>query len=91
MTIYKIRHIESGLYSTGGVSPKWTKAGKTWNNIGHLKSHLRTYITANIAGRVSSREVIREMFYGWAIIPIKMVSEEPLDPVTILPDIEDAI
>lgn len=40
MKVYKIRDKNTGLFSTGGVSPKWTKTGKTWSCEGHLKSHL---------------------------------------------------
>lgn len=38
--LYKIRNKETGLFSTGGVAPRWTKLGKTWNSIGTFKSHL---------------------------------------------------
>jgi hypothetical protein len=38
--LYKIRNKETGLFSTGGISPNWTKLGKTWNSIGTFKSHL---------------------------------------------------
>ncbi len=37
---YKIKDTKTGLYSTGGVNPKFTKKGKVWNNIGHVKSHI---------------------------------------------------
>jgi len=39
MTVYKIRNPQ-GLFSRGGCLPKWSKKGKTWTNIGALKSHL---------------------------------------------------
>lgn len=38
--LYKIRNKKTGLFSTGGVAPRWTKLGKTWNSIGTFKSHL---------------------------------------------------
>ena len=37
---YKIKDITTGLYSCGGLQPVFNKRGKTWNNIGHVKSHL---------------------------------------------------
>ena len=40
MKVYKIRDRNTGLFSTGGVSPSWTKLGKTWNSEGALKNHL---------------------------------------------------
>ncbi len=39
--VYKIRRKTDGLYSTGGVYPKFTKIGKVWSSLGHLKSHMR--------------------------------------------------
>jgi hypothetical protein len=41
--VFRIRD-SNGLYSTGGQSPSFTKAGKTWSNIGHVKSHLRQFV-----------------------------------------------
>lgn len=35
---YKIRRIHDGLYSLGGVTPKFSKSGKRWNMSG-LKNH----------------------------------------------------
>lgn len=43
MKVFKIRD-ENGLFSTGGTSPSFTHAGKVWNNIGHVKSHLRQFL-----------------------------------------------
>ena len=39
MTIFKIRNA-AGLYSTGGMNPRWTKRGKTWVAMNHLTAHL---------------------------------------------------
>jgi hypothetical protein len=41
MTFYKIIDWNMGLFSCGGVNPRFSKIGKTWNNIGHLKCHLK--------------------------------------------------
>jgi hypothetical protein len=38
-SIYKIRDA-NGLFSTGGMNPSFTKKGKAWTNVGHVKSHL---------------------------------------------------
>ena len=40
MIIYKIQSKQTGLYSTGGVSPSFSKTGKVWKNIGHLRNHI---------------------------------------------------
>lgn len=37
--IIRVRN-EEGLYSKGGVFPKFTKKGKTWSSLGYLKNHL---------------------------------------------------
>ena len=37
---YKIRN-SSGMYSTGGDSPRFTRDGKTWSTLGRLKAHLK--------------------------------------------------
>jgi len=38
--IYKIRRRRDGLYSTGGAGPSFSKKGKTWDNLGHVSSHV---------------------------------------------------
>ena len=40
---WKIRKRGTGLFSTGGASPRFTKAGKIWATRGHIMAHLRTY------------------------------------------------
>lgn len=42
--LFKIRHRDTGLYSTGGQWPSWTRAGKTWSNLGTLRSHLAQHL-----------------------------------------------
>lgn len=39
MIIYRVRSKKTGLYSKGGTWPSFTKAGKIWKNIGHLRNH----------------------------------------------------
>lgn len=38
---YKIRRVSDGLYSMGGIIPKFIKSGKVWNSIGSLKNHFK--------------------------------------------------
>lgn len=40
MRVYKIRDKETGLYNTGGTGSYWSKQGRLWTGIGHLKQHL---------------------------------------------------
>lgn len=43
MTFYKLRHKETGLFSRGGTTPRFSKKGKTWNQIGHVRCHLAQF------------------------------------------------
>lgn len=45
--IYKIRDKDTGLYSGGGSFVRWSKNGKIWRNIGHLKNHLNIFVDYN--------------------------------------------
>ena len=40
MKIYKIQRISDGLFSTGGITPDFSKKGKIWSALGHVTSHL---------------------------------------------------
>ena len=40
MIIYRIKNKE-GKYSAGGYYPNFTKKGKIWKNIGHVKLHIQ--------------------------------------------------
>jgi hypothetical protein len=66
MKIYKIRHMQTGLYSAGGsYSPRWTKRGKTWNTMGHLKAHIRAI------AETRQGLTIRDMCF-WEVIEIEV-------------------
>lgn len=39
MKVYKIRNKE-GLFSTGGLYPRWKKVGKTWVALQHINAHI---------------------------------------------------
>lgn len=57
MKVYKIRD-ENGLYSTGGMEPDFTKGGKTWSNIGHVKNHLRQFIDSRRLEVYANAEIV---------------------------------
>jgi hypothetical protein len=40
ITVFKIKSTLTGLFSTGGSSPDWSKKGKTWSQRGHVSLHL---------------------------------------------------
>ena len=44
MKVYKIRDKETGLFSTGGLSPTWSRTGKVWQRIGHVRSHINQLV-----------------------------------------------
>lgn len=53
-TFYKIRHKKTGLFSKGGVYVNaegnnifWNKNGKTWDNIGTLRSHITAHLPSS--------------------------------------------
>lgn len=70
MKVYRIRD-ENGLYSTGGTNPDFTKGGKTWNNIGHLKNHLRQFFDAGGWKRVQP-----ELYANAEIVEIEIIESE---------------
>jgi hypothetical protein len=39
--VYRIRHEQTGLFSLGGHTPKWSESGKVWRSKGSLRNHLR--------------------------------------------------
>ena len=42
-TVYKIRHKETGLFSTGGMWHRFTTVGKVWSRINHVRAHLALF------------------------------------------------
>ena len=56
---FKIRDRETGLFSSGGTYPHFSKTGKVWSDIGHLKSHL---------------SLLREIPWNWEIITYVAIS-----------------
>ncbi|PGO60593.1 hypothetical protein [Priestia megaterium] len=53
MKAYKIRNKETGEFSRGGSSNIyiWSKTGKTWANIGHVKNHLHHFLNGDEKSR----------------------------------------
>ncbi|GJQ43958.1 MAG: hypothetical protein JETCAE03_34560 [Ignavibacteriaceae bacterium] len=80
--VYKIRHKKTGLFSTGGMSPKWTTKGKTWSAFNHIKTHLRQftrYTTENKDDGIMSTKVSFDKNLipkDWEVVKIKIVESE---------------
>ena len=41
MKVYKVQDMQTGLFSTGGYCPNWTRNGKIFSRLSAVKSHLR--------------------------------------------------
>lgn len=69
MKFYKIRDTETGLYSTGGVWPNWSKLGRTFNSIGHVRQHLSSYNSGSrMRETYKNAEIIElETIENWTI------------------------
>jgi hypothetical protein len=82
MKFYKIRNTKTGLYSTGGVWPRWSKLGRVFNTIGHLKSHLNPFRNDEFMKEAyKEAEVIElETIENW-IIPVQRFIEKGTDIV----------
>ena len=79
--LFKIRDKNTGLYSTGGMSPRWTKRGKTWNQLNHLKTHLRQFLQHPRKYNGSYMDVdwkilINNIPESWEVVKIKIVESE---------------
>lgn len=50
---YKIRRRSDGLFSSGGMYPRFGPKGKTWSSIGLLNQHLALFkeYSVNVEGR----------------------------------------
>lgn len=72
MKVYRIRD-KDGRYSSGGTDPDFTKAGKTWANIGHVKNHIRQFM---------GRHRISEIYDDAEIVEIE-VEEKDLKTMSI--------
>ena len=69
ITIYKIRNKE-GLYSKGGCSGiNFSKRGKTWNNIGHVKSSLCSLIYFDY----KNKTIINNIPDDWIVIEMSSI------------------
>lgn len=69
MKSFKICDTATGLFSTGGDEPRWSKTGKVWRTIGHVKLHLQ-----HLCWRFeypSTAEVIEFTFSETASTPVR--------------------
>ncbi len=76
--VFKIRNTRTGEYS--GPGHRWSKQGKAWSNIGHLKNHLHY---AN--GKYDEGNCVLEV-YELAMVPVA----EPQTLDSVLAELEQA-
>ena len=76
--LYKIRDVNTGLFSTGGMDPNWTTKGKTWTGLGPLKSHLRQFVTYEQLknGQTDYHTQINKIPENWEVVKIKFIESE---------------
>ena len=59
---FRIQHKVTGKFCDGGLYNQWSKKGKTWNSLGHL----RTFLTSCLRDRRDHKS--RFDFENWMII-----------------------
>ena len=52
-SIFMIRRRSDNKYSSGGSYPRFTKYGKAWTDLGHLKNHLNLVVDSVYEHRTS--------------------------------------
>lgn len=65
-TVFKIRHKVTGLYSTGGMSPKWVslEESKNWNKRSHANCHISQFKPKDYMPKPPKQDV-----ESWEIVP----------------------
>jgi hypothetical protein len=69
MKIYKIIHKNTGLYNAGGTTPRWTKKGKKWSSLGHLKLHIISQLNYNYT---TNQYSYNKDILNWEVIEIEV-------------------
>lgn len=82
MKLFKIRNRQTGLFSTGGSSPRWEENGKLWKKKGFVTNHLANAIGYDRAkGFYGNAEVVEYDYdpVEIATYPIMEVINEKID------------
>ena len=72
--MFKIRNKNTGQFSSGGAYPRWTKRGKIWYALHHLRAHMKS----NAAYK---REFYKDAEIVVYEIEISTPSTRPIDDV----------
>lgn len=76
MKIFKVKDTKTGLYSTGGYHPSWTKQGKSWESLGSVTSHLRLYARGYSWSRKRGQNVQNQIPDTWVVVEIEVQESE---------------
>ncbi len=72
--VYRIRHTQTKDFKLGGMWPRWSKDGKTWDSIRNVKLHLRMF-SAGLSHRTVT--TAKEFdFEHWEVVRYKVTEEE---------------
>lgn len=69
---YQIKDKNTGLFSTGGMSPRWTKKGKIWKGTGPLRAHLNQFIHTDYRSPMYPYPKINKIPDNWEIVEIEI-------------------
>jgi hypothetical protein len=79
MKIYRIRDKSTGKFSSGGRTPRWTKNGKVWFELGHVKLHLNQVHKFSKDYYLENSELVAEYFVVDITMAIDLDKIESID------------
>jgi hypothetical protein len=80
-TEYKIRRKSDGWLSTGGVSPRFNKRGKTWRTVGALNAHINLACRLGGYGRWHEQPADSCEIVQYTITVVELPAAMPLAPL----------
>lgn len=69
--VFKLRHKVTGLYSSGGTEPKWTRSGKTWSSKSAVGNMLDLVTGSNYARSKNHND-----WYNWELVTLELSEKE---------------
>lgn len=83
MKVFKIRHKETGLFSTGGLSPTWSKQGKVWQRLSYVHNHISMFVESYRPNSVYKDAEVVEAEITEILHPIEPVSKYLLERIEV--------
>lgn len=78
MKVFKIRDKNTGLFSSGGMRPKFVKQGKVWQQLRHVHAHIQQLTTNYTPADVYKDAEVVEAEITEILTPIEDASEHLL-------------